>query len=184
MMKSLVLFSGGADSFLCLMMEVEKHGKDNVLAVSFDYNQPHKIEIESAEKICRSYDIQHHIVNLPSMQKIGDIFVGRNAILVSNAVSIASSKRIDSVVIGCNLDDQGFFPDCTNDFLVPLAYSMFSGYGVQLKFPLISKTKKEVITEARKYGWNPTLTHTCYTPVEGESCGICFSCMALEGAIK
>lgn len=183
-MKSLVLLSGGADSFLCLMMEIEKRGNNNMVAVSFDYGQPHAIEIEYAKKICDKYGVKHLTIRISALQKIGDIFTGRNAILITNAVSVAAASGIGSVVIGCNLDDQKFFPDCTIDFLSPLAYSLYSGYGVHLKFPLITTNKKDVIAEARKYGWVPSMTHTCYTPVDGEPCGSCFSCKSLEEAIK
>ena len=40
-MKALVLFSGGIDSTTALALAIDKHGKDNVIALSISYGQKH-----------------------------------------------------------------------------------------------------------------------------------------------
>ena len=56
-MKALVLFSGGIDSTTALALAIDKHGKDNVIALSISYGQKHSKEIEAANKIAKYYQI-------------------------------------------------------------------------------------------------------------------------------
>lgn len=184
MMKTLVLFSGGTDSYLCLMKAVDGFGIDNVVAMSIDYGQPHKVEIEKAKTLCNKYGIRHIVKCIGNLSKTGDIFEGRNLLIVANAVPVALSEGACQIMLGCNLDDQPFFPDCTTDFMDGLTKAVKSGYGISVIYPLSHMTKKEVVTECKKYGWKSDFTHTCYTPVGDKSCGVCFSCKVLEEAIK
>ena len=55
-----MLFSGGTDSYLCLMKAVDGFGMNNVVAMSIDYGQPHKVEIEKAKTLCNKYGIRAH----------------------------------------------------------------------------------------------------------------------------
>ena len=64
MEKAMVVFSGGIDSTTCLAMAIEKHGKDNVVAISFTYGQKHSIELECAKKITEYYGVKHIIRDL------------------------------------------------------------------------------------------------------------------------
>ena len=46
--KAMVLCSGGVDSTTCLALAIEKHGKENVCALSIYYGQKHVKEIQSS----------------------------------------------------------------------------------------------------------------------------------------
>ena len=63
-MKALVLFSGGIDSTTALALAIDKHGKDNVIALSISYGQKHSKEIEAANKIAKYYQIEHIYLDL------------------------------------------------------------------------------------------------------------------------
>ena len=58
-MKAIVLLSGGIDSSTCLGIATEKHGSENVLALSIYYGQRHDKEIESAKKVAKHYGVEH-----------------------------------------------------------------------------------------------------------------------------
>ena len=62
-MKTLLLFSGGLDSTLCI------HKYDIELAVGFDYGQAHAIELEYAKKIADAYNVIFKVVKLPKIEK-------------------------------------------------------------------------------------------------------------------
>ncbi len=46
--KVLVLLSGGQDSTTCLYWAIDHFGMANVSAITFDYGQRHRIELECA----------------------------------------------------------------------------------------------------------------------------------------
>lgn len=70
-----VLLSGGIDSTTCLGIAKSKQrhsavlGRDYYTAVSVDYGQRHKREIESAEKVARYYTAEHRVLKLDGMPK-------------------------------------------------------------------------------------------------------------------
>jgi 7-cyano-7-deazaguanine synthase len=53
--KALVVFSGGQDSTTCLFWAMERYKE--VIAVSFDYNQKHILELKCAKDICLKYNV-------------------------------------------------------------------------------------------------------------------------------
>ncbi len=57
--KAVVVFSGGQDSTTCLFWAMEQF--DEVIAVTFDYGQRHKLEIECAKEIANELGVEHHI---------------------------------------------------------------------------------------------------------------------------
>lgn len=57
-MKALVLFSGGVDSTTCLALAVNKHGAENVTALSIGYGQKHSREITAAKQIADYYNVE------------------------------------------------------------------------------------------------------------------------------
>lgn len=56
--KAMVLCSGGVDSTTCLALAIEKHGKENVCALSIYYGQKHVKEIQAAKAVLEYYGIE------------------------------------------------------------------------------------------------------------------------------
>jgi 7-cyano-7-deazaguanine synthase len=128
MMRVLVLLSGGLDSAFMLHHLSSDCGCE---AVSFDYGQPHLVEIDRAKRLAAEWGVPHRVVQLPPMPKVDDvIFAGRNLALVSVAVSIAAAEGFGAVAIGCNRSDWNRFPDCRPQFWGAIRTAALEAYGV------------------------------------------------------
>lgn len=80
--KAIVLFSGGLDSTTALYIALKEFGADNVEAVSCDYGQRHKKEIEYARRTCDKLKIKHTCISLGSLLSGGGIMLTDAAVQV------------------------------------------------------------------------------------------------------
>jgi 7-cyano-7-deazaguanine synthase len=139
--EAVVLLSGGLDSSTVLAMAIEK-GYEPV-ALTFDYGQRHRREIESSRRVAAHFATKEHIVipldlgrylrssltqesmRVPersSAAEVGgaipDTYVpSRNIIFLSIASSIAESRGAEAVFIAANSVDFSGYPDCTPEFI-------------------------------------------------------------------
>ena len=70
--KTLVCHSGGMDSSICLALAIQEFGKEEVLSLSFNYNQRHSPELIQAKKICIDWNVDHAVIDLRCLQEITD----------------------------------------------------------------------------------------------------------------
>ena len=140
MKKAVVLLSGGLDSSTCTA--IAKDRGYELYAVSFDYNQRHKIELASAKKIAAFYGVKNYIVIATNMDAIGgsaltdgnitvpdgiveretdDVPItyvpARNLIFLSYALGYAEVVGAECVFIGINAVDYSGYPDCRPEFV-------------------------------------------------------------------
>lgn len=201
---ALVLFSGGLDSTTCLYFAKNNHKQ--IVAVSFDYSQRHKIEIHKAKKITSLLQVQHKIIkidpaifkntslvnkeikvpkNFSSHEKIPNTYVpGRNILFLSYATSIAEGLNLSYIYIGVNALDYSGYPDCRPEFIETFQKVISIGTKtgdqkkeIQIKTPLLNLSKKEIVILANKLKVPFSMTHSCYDPVRGKPCGKCDSCL-------
>jgi 7-cyano-7-deazaguanine synthase len=112
----------------------------------------------------------------------------RNMIMLSFAVAYAEVVNAEAVFIGANALDYSGYPDCRPEFLKAFQDAAtfgtrcgVEGKPVEIKYPLISKTKAEIVKEGARLSVPFHLTWSCYRGKE-KACGKCDSCtLRLKG---
>ena len=139
-MKAVVLLSGGLDSTTTLAL-AKKQGFD-LCALTFDYGQRHKIELDRAQDIAKHFGvIDHQVVKIDLRQfggsaltdsievpigrdqkemasKIPVTYVpARNTIFLSFCLAYAEVSGATDIFIGVNAVDYSGYPDCRPEFI-------------------------------------------------------------------
>ncbi len=139
-MKAVCLLSGGLDSSTCL--GVAKRDGYELYALSFDYGQRHKIELEAAARIAKAVGVADHrvatidlrmfggsaltgAIDVPKQRSAGEMSAGipvtyvpaRNTIFLALALAWAEVLSAQDIFIGVNALDYSGYPDCRPDFL-------------------------------------------------------------------
>ena len=205
--NAVVLFSGGQDSTTCLYWAISNF--EEVKALTIDYGQRHKIEIDSARKIAEKAQIDHTIIKIDFLKNIGDSalfgegevsslhrtgslpasFVpGRNIFFLTICAAYAYKYGIKNIVTGvCQTDFSGY-PDCRDDTIKSLQVTLNLGmdYNFTIYTPLMYMTKAESIKLAQKLpGCIKALgySHTCYNG-KFPPCGKCPACKLRSKGFK
>lgn len=196
--KAVVIFSGGMDSFTVLNKVFREGFK--VYALSFDYGQRHKKELNYAAKACESLGIHHKIVDISAINQLiggssltSDIDVpeghyeqesmkstvvpNRNMILLSMAIGYAVSLEAKQVFYGAHSGDHAIYPDCRPEFVMKMnEVSKIANYEpVKIECPYLDVSKTAILTDGLSMGLDYSLTWTCYNGRE-QACGKCGAC--------
>jgi len=140
MKKAVALASGGLDSSTA--MALARNQGFEIYALSFDYGQRHRCELEAARRVVKSLGIQHHIVaaidlrafggsaltsemEVPKSRDIENISAeipatyvpARNTIFLSFALGWCEVLHAQDIFIGVNAVDYSGYPDCRPEFL-------------------------------------------------------------------
>ena len=201
--EAVVLLSGGLDSMVTAGLAREQGFTLNALTI--DYGQRHRIEIEAARQIAKRLDAARHVVLPLDLRAFGgsaltdDIAVpkgglapgipvtyvpARNLVFLSLTLAWAEALDARDIFIGVNALDYSGYPDCRPDFiagfaaLADLATKAGSeGAGFRIHAPLQHLGKAEISREAQRLGLDPGWSWSCYDPhSEGRACGLCDSC--------
>ncbi|WOK36059.1 7-cyano-7-deazaguanine synthase QueC [Sphingomonas sp. C3-2] len=202
--RAVVLLSGGLDSMVCAGLA--KEAGFNVLALTIDYNQRHRVELDAAARIARHIGVERHIVLPLDLRGFGgsaltdDIDVpksgveeddipvtyvpARNTIFLSVALGWAEAAGARDIYVGVNALDYSGYPDCRPEFiagfekLAELATKAgVNGEPFKFRAPLQYMGKAEIAKEAARLGLDSGMSWSCYDPTpEGKPCGGCDSC--------
>jgi 7-cyano-7-deazaguanine synthase len=211
-MGAVVLLSGGLDSTTCLAMAVDTHGAAETHAVSFDYGQKHRAELDHAAAVANYFSVGHQVIPVPSVfaGTHSSLLVGgpdnpqiayedlpegqspayvpfRNAIFLSLAGAVALIREAGSLYFGAHSEDaeRWAYPDCTPEFIGAMANAVFVGtyFKVRLISPLQWMTKREVVGQGLELKAPYHLTMSCYDGRE-PACGICPTCRSRREAFR
>jgi 7-cyano-7-deazaguanine synthase len=201
--KAVALLSGGLDSMVAAAMAREAGFA--FLALTIDYGQRHRIELDSARRIAAALGAERHVLMPLDLRPFGgsaltaDIDVpkeglgedipvtyvpARNTIFLSLALGWAEAAGAFDIYIGINALDYSGYPDCRPDFveaferLASLATKAGSeGRRFRVAAPLLHMSKADIVREADRLGLDSGLSWSCYDPSpDGRHCGLCDSC--------
>ncbi len=205
MSKAIVLLSGGLDS--TTVLAIAKAHDFECYALSFDYGQKQRSELESAKTIAKqSKVVEHRImkisladiggsaltddkIDVPKYSKSDEIPVtyvpARNTIFLSFALAWAEVIDCQKIYIGVNALDYSGYPDCRPEFIKAFedmanlaTKQSVEGEKIEIKTPLISMTKAEIIQKGLSLGVDYSQTISCYLAnSNGEACGECDACV-------
>jgi 7-cyano-7-deazaguanine synthase len=198
------LVSGGLDSLVVASMA--RAAGWRLFALTIDYNQRHKIEIESAARIAKELGAERHIVLPLNLSAFGGSALtdqqievpkqgvddgipvtyvpARNTIFLSLCLGWAEAVGARDIAIGVNALDYSGYPDCRAEFIDAFVTTAnlatkagVEGDPFQLHTPLVHMTKADIVRAGTELGINLGLSWSCYDPTpEGLHCGVCDSC--------
>lgn len=210
--KAVVLLSGGLDSMVCAGLAREAGFA--IQALTIDYNQRHRREIEAARAIAENVGAQRHVILPLDLRQFGgsaltdeidvpkegvgeDIPVtyvpARNLVFLSLTLAWAEALGARDVFIGVNALDYSGYPDCRPEFieafgdLARLATKAGAEGGqFTIHAPLQFLGKADIAREADRLGLDAGMSWSCYDPQpDGRACGLCDSCrLRREGFAK
>ncbi|MBA3753937.1 MAG: 7-cyano-7-deazaguanine synthase QueC [Nitrospira sp.] len=108
----------------------------------------------------------------------------RNTIFLSLALAYAETIGASLVYLGANIVDYSGYPDCRPEFLTAFeavarlgTRSGVEGNKIEIRAPLLSLSKVQIIQLGASLEVPFHLTHSCYDPLgSGAACGRCDSC--------
>ncbi|MBR9727254.1 7-cyano-7-deazaguanine synthase QueC [Shewanella intestini] len=208
--SALVVFSGGQDSTTCLIQALSQY--DNVHAITFDYGQRHRQEIDIAKSLAKQLNVaSHKVMDVGLLNELAISALTRDDIPVSNDVMsnglpntfvpgrnilFLTLAGIYAYQLGCNViitgvceTDFSGYPDCRNEFIQSMANSLALGMdkAIEINTPLMWLDKAQTWALADKYQQlslveNETLT--CYNGIKGKGCGDCPACHLRARGLK
>jgi len=201
--RAVVLVSGGLDSATTLAMAREQGYTCH--ALSFDYGQRHRVELEAARRVASTLGaVEHRVMVLdigwmggsaltdsrlevPTAPSTGipiTYVPARNTIFLAVALGWAEVLTAHDLFIGANAVDYSGYPDCRPEFIAAFerlanlaTRDGVEGVGFRLHAPLLHLRKAEIIAAGSRLGVDYSQTISCYAPdPEGKACGQCDSC--------
>jgi 7-cyano-7-deazaguanine synthase len=200
---AVVLLSGGLDSMVAAGLA--RAAGFRLLALTVDYNQRHRIELEAAVNIAAMLGVDRHIVLPLDLSRFGgsaltdDIAVpkgglgedipvtyvpARNTIFLSLCLGWAEAAGARDLFIGVNALDYSGYPDCRPEFVrsFEATANLATKAGVEgerftVHTPLIDLSKADIVREAVRLGLDAGMSWSCYDPTPDlKHCGHCDSC--------
>lgn len=192
--KAVILLSGGLDSATCLA--IAKDEGFDCHALSFDYGQRHRCELDSARRIAAAAGVSRHIVMPMDMRQWGGSALtddrfdvpaaeecegtipityvpARNLVFLAVASAWAEAIGCRDIFIGVNSVDYSGYPDCRDVFIKSFENTVNLGtraadenWKFKIHTPLQYLDKAQIIRKGLSLGVDYSLTTSCYDPDE------------------
>lgn len=201
MKKAVCIISGGMDSALSAKIAQEEGYE--IIAVHFNYGQRTQAkELQAYHDIVKALGtMESYEIDLPFFEQIGasaltdnsiDVPIGgveegvpvtyvpfRNGIFLSIASAIAEKHGAQALYIGVVEEDSSGYPDCRASYITQMQKAINLGTKdeteIEIKMPLVSLKKSEIVQKALALGVPLQYTWSCYQ-AEDKACGVCDSC--------
>ncbi len=203
--RAICLLSGGLDSSTCLGV-ARRDGYD-CFALSFDYGQRHRVELEAAARVAKLFKAREHRVvqidlrafggsaltddrlEVPKQRSAGipiTYVPARNTIFLAFALAWAEVLECSDIFIGVNAIDYSGYPDCRPEFIEAFERmaNLATKAGVEgrtrlrIHTPLAKLSKAGIVRLGAGVGVDFAMTHSCYDPdPAGRPCCECDSCV-------
>lgn len=204
MKPAVCLLSGGLDSATCLALA--RRDGFACYALTFDYGQRHRVELEAASRVAASLGAAEHLIVPINLRLFGGSALtdnlevpktgvtagipvtyvpARNAVFLALALAWAEVLSSSDIFIGVNAVDYSGYPDCRPEFIeafermaqLATKAGVEGRTRIQIHMPLSRLSKSEIVRLGQTLGVDFRLTHSCYDPGEnGRPCGLCDSC--------
>ena len=203
MKKAVVLVSGGLDSATVLAMAMREGWQCHALSV--DYGQRHRAELDAAAAVARALGAAGHRVVRVDLGSFGGSALtdraiavpttpgagipvtyvpARNTILLSLALAWAEVLEADAIFTGANAVDYSGYPDCRPEYLAAFdamanlaTRRAVEGHPIAVRSPIVRFSKADIVRRGHELGVDFSLTVSCYdADAEGRACGRCDSC--------
>lgn len=214
MSKAIVIYSGGADSLTLLRQVNAMEFYDEIIAVSINYGQRHKIELEYAARQCEELALEHKIIDLSMLRDIlsasaltsdmemptghyqaenmkQTVVPNRNAIMINIAAGYAMTIGAKDMYMGAHAGDHYIYPDCRPEFFEAQARVLaISGETpINILTPFLHMDKAAIMRVGNNLDIDYVDAWTCYDPQNFEDtdlvpCGECGSCVERIEAVN
>ena len=203
MKSAVILVSGGLDSATVLALARADGWRCN--ALSIDYGQRHRAELNAAAQVARSLGAaEHRVVHIdlgvfggsaltddriavPTAPSGGipiTYVPARNTIFLALALAHAEVSASDAIFTGANAVDYSGYPDCRPEYLAAFGAMAnlatkraVEGAPIEILAPIVRMTKAEIVRCGHALGVDFSLTVSCYNADSGgRACARCDAC--------
>jgi 7-cyano-7-deazaguanine synthase len=201
--KAILLLSGGLDSMVA--GGLARAQGFALYALTIDYNQRHRIELEAAQRVAEELGVEKHVTLPLDLSRFGGSALtdtslevpksgvgdsipityvpARNTVFLALTLAWAEAVGARDIFIGVNALDYSGYPDCRPEFIAAFTHMAKlataagdGGADFTIHTPLIDMTKADIVAEGVRLGLNIGQSWSCYDPQHGKPCGACDSC--------
>jgi len=201
--KAVVLVSGGLDS--ATVLAIARADGWTCHALSVDYGQRHRSELEAAALVARALGaVEHRVarvdlgvfggsaltdrsIAVPTSPTAGipvTYVPARNTVLLALALAHAEVVGADAIFTGANAVDYSGYPDCRPEYLAAFeamanlaTKRAVEGSPIVVRSPIVQLSKAGIVRRGHELGVDFALTVSCYdADGQGRACGRCDSC--------
>ncbi|HZZ92986.1 MAG TPA: 7-cyano-7-deazaguanine synthase QueC [Usitatibacter sp.] len=203
MADAVVLVSGGLDS--ATVLAIARRAGWRCHALSIDYGQRHRAELDAAGRVARAQDAADHRIARVDLGLFGGSALtdpsiavptqptsgipvtyvpARNTVFLALALAYAEVTQADAIFTGANAVDYSGYPDCRPEFMAAFervanlaTKRAVEGAPIRIESPIIAWSKAQIVRHGHGLGVDYSLTVSCYNADdEGRACGRCDSC--------